>query len=624
MSGLAPGALIAGKFRLEAMIGRGGMGSVWAARHEQLDMLVALKFIEAEAGTDLADARARFEREAKAAAQIRSPHVAQIIDHGIDGDRPYIAMELLEGEDLGERLRREGRISLAAAAKIVTQAAKALRRAHEAGIIHRDLKPGNIYLARFDDDEIVKILDFGVAKVRAAGAIDGPLATQTGIVFGSPSYMSPEQARGVRTLDHRSDLWSLAVIVFRAVTGVKPFQAASIGDLVVKLCIDPLPVATSFAPDLPPEIDRFFERAFAREPDKRFPTAVDLAAALEAVATGVPAATRAPLPPASTAGPPSSSGPSVAAIVPRPVPRPLPAPPVIAQPARAPAQQLPPAPPLVAPAPIVPPSAPPPPSVGSGSHVAFAPGTLTPPPGSAVTIDPIPPQTASFPVSAWPVDPAPLPPSPAPIDADALTLVRPFPQEPSSASRVPVAVPPAPIEAPIAAPPAIAEPPVIAAPLAIAAPPAIDPSPAIATAPAAPPDRRAHLLTTLNRDATRGPERRRLVIGAVVGASAFALLAVVLFVIALSGGSAPSAPSAASAAIAVPSHSATAIEPAEAGTATAITSAAPTADPVASVAPVASSEPAPSASAADSAEPDPSAKPKLPIKPGKKRPNFGY
>lgn len=387
MRELSPGDLIAGKFRLECVVGRGGMGSVWAARNEQLGMLVALKFIESGGGADLTDARARFEREARAAAQIRSPHVAQIFEHGVDGDRPFIAMELLEGEDLGQRLRREGRIAVPAAARILTQAAKALRRAHETGIIHRDLKPGNVFLARFDDDEMVKILDFGVAKVIAAGAIEGSDATQTGMVFGSPSYMSPEQARGVRALDHRTDLWSLAVIAFRAVTGVKPFDAATIGDLVVKLCIDPLPVATSIAPDLPPAIDRFFERAFARDPNARFASALELAAAFEQIAAGSPSQ-RPPM----IAGPPSSSGPYV-----------IPAPPAFS-------------------APVMP-------GAGSGSHVAFAPGTLTPPPGSA------------------PNEPVDIPRSPE-SDDDGRTMALPSPSE--AAPPVMPFAPPAPPVIPIA------------------------------------------------------------------------------------------------------------------------------------------------------------------------------
>jgi serine/threonine-protein kinase len=336
---LRPGALIAGKYRLDRVVGRGGMGAVWAARNEQLDMLVAMKFIEAAQGADITDAHARFEREARAAAQIRSPHVCQVFEHGVDRGLPYIAMELLEGEDLGQRLRRAGRLTPEAMARILTQAAKALRRAHDAGIIHRDLKPGNIFLARFDDDEVVKILDFGVAKVRSAGGLEGPHATQVGVVFGSPSYMSPEQARGVRGLDHRSDLWSLAVIAFRAITGVKPFQAATIGDLVVKLCIDPLPVATQVAPDLPPQVDVFFARAFAREASQRFASAVEMAAAFEAAASGTAAAVPSARPPASFPAAPFAPS----------------APPPSVRPLAAPTPQ-------------------------SGVNVAFAPGTLTPPP----------------------------------------------------------------------------------------------------------------------------------------------------------------------------------------------------------------------------------------------------
>jgi serine/threonine-protein kinase len=295
MSDLGQGSTVAGKYRLERLIGRGGMGSVWAARHLQLDTLVAIKFIDSV--SDVGDARIRFEREARAAAQLRSPHVVQILDHGIDDDeRPYIAMELLEGEDLGERLRRTPRLSLQATATIVTQAAKALRRAHDGGVIHRDLKPGNIFLARFDDDEVVKLLDFGVAKLRYNELAPGVQMTQTGVIFGSPSYMSPEQARGNRVIDHRTDLWSLAVIVFRCITGSKPFEAGSIGDLVIKLCIDPLPMPTKLAPDLPPEMDRFFERAFARDPEQRFQSAALLAQEFEAIVARASAAASAPVP----------------------------------------------------------------------------------------------------------------------------------------------------------------------------------------------------------------------------------------------------------------------------------------------------------------------------------------
>ena len=513
------------------------MGSVWAARNEQLGMLVALKFIELSDGADLEDARTRFEREARAAARIRSPHVAQVFEHVATGDRPFIAMELLEGEDLGDRLRREKRLSVPAIAKILTQASKALRRAHESGIIHRDLKPGNIFLARFDDDEVVKILDFGVAKMRVEGGIDGPLATQTGVVFGSPTYMSPEQARGVRSLDHRSDLWSMAVIVFRAITGVKPFQAASIGDLVVKLCIDPLPVPTAFAPDLPPGIDAFFVRAFARDPEGRFQSAVDMAAALEAVAAGSTAmgAQATPYP-----GAPASI---------RPVPPPASAP-------------------------------------GSGPHVAFAPGTLTPPPGAAHGIEQSP--------GSRPFDQV------APGSHPSLhAIATPLPRAPSFHE--------------------------VTAPSALHQPAASTPIPASIPG-TYPGDPIAGIPNNFNGllPSTQSPSRA-LAIAAGVGIGALALVVVMIALAAAKGGPAPAAQAISTSSASAPP----AVEPpAPPATITPV----PSAEPAASAEPVASAEPAASASAepaaSASAEPDASASadpapPSFPKRP-KKRPNFGY
>ncbi|MEJ7729111.1 MAG: serine/threonine-protein kinase [Polyangiaceae bacterium] len=282
MSEPAVGRIVAGKYRLERMIARGGMGSVWSAHHLQLDMPVAVKFMDPGLAA-APDARARFEREAKAAAQLRTPHVVQIHDHGLDKTQPYIVMELLQGEDLGARLRRTPRLGLPETVTIFAQAAKALRLAHEAGIIHRDLKPGNIFLARSDDDEVVKLLDFGVAK-----AVTNLLeeTTRTGELLGSPGYMSPEQARGYKQIDARSDLWSMGVILFRMLTGVKPFTGQSLGDVIVKICVEPIPTPRQYAPDLPPSIDRFFLKALARDPARRFQSAREMAAELS-VAAGV-------------------------------------------------------------------------------------------------------------------------------------------------------------------------------------------------------------------------------------------------------------------------------------------------------------------------------------------------
>jgi serine/threonine protein kinase len=318
MGELRPGRVIAGKFRLDAPVGVGGMGEVWRATHLQLDVPVAVKFMDARAAAST-ESQLRFEREAKAAARLKSPHVVQVIDHGRDGDAPYIVMELLEGEDLSSRLRRSPVLPLPDVERIVTGVAKGLRRAHEAGIVHRDLKPGNVFLCSGDDEEVVKVLDFGVAKLEASAF--GELAegehTQAGTVLGSPAYMSPEQVRGFRNLDHRADLWALAVIAFRCVTGQRPFEAGSLGDLVIKLCVDPLPRATERNPSLPTSLDAFFDQAFARTLEQRFASAVELARAFSAAVAVQKAAEAAVAyqtprdslpPPAEPSGP---SGPSV-------------------------------------------------------------------------------------------------------------------------------------------------------------------------------------------------------------------------------------------------------------------------------------------------------------------------
>jgi serine/threonine protein kinase len=274
---LGNGLVIAGKYRLDRALARGGMGSVWVARHLGLDMPVAIKFMDVSMAS-LGEALVRFEREARLSARIRSPHVVEVLDYGTDLGRPYIVMELLIGEHFGERLRREGRLWLPDAASIVLQVAKALRRAHEAGVVHRDLKPANVFLSRVDDDEIVKLLDFGIAK--AGWGEDGGEVTQTGVVLGSPSYMSPEQVRGIKYIDHRSDLWSLGVLLFRALTGQMPFQGDSNLDVALRIAGEPCPAATSVAPDLPPEIDELLARALARDREERFQSAREMAAAI--------------------------------------------------------------------------------------------------------------------------------------------------------------------------------------------------------------------------------------------------------------------------------------------------------------------------------------------------------
>ncbi|MBS2012947.1 MAG: serine/threonine protein kinase [Deltaproteobacteria bacterium] len=275
--------VVADRFRLTRLIGRGGMGSVWGAVQLGLERACAVKFIEGELA-NVAEAHARFEREARAAAQLQSPNVVQIFDHGVWQGHPYIAMEFLDGEDLGKRLAKSGgRLAPAAVNTVVQQVCRALSKAHGAGIVHRDLKPDNIFLVTDDDREIVKILDFGVAK-QTSQAIDGS-NTKTGAMLGTPYYMSPEQAQGIKSVDARSDLWSLAVIVFQCLTGRLPFESEALGDLLVKIIVSPIPSPTSYAPDIPPGFERWWQKASDRNVDGRYQTAKEFAHEL-AVALG--------------------------------------------------------------------------------------------------------------------------------------------------------------------------------------------------------------------------------------------------------------------------------------------------------------------------------------------------
>jgi serine/threonine-protein kinase len=279
-----PSALVAGKYRLTELLGRGGMGSVWAGIHTTLGTRVAVKFIDAE-HVDSPEARHRFENEARAAAALRSKHVVEVYDHGVmDDGRPFIVMEFLDGEPLDRRLERVGRLPARDVARIVGQVCRALAKAHAAGIVHRDLKPENVFLVWDDEDgaDVAKVVDFGIAKFTDA---TGPTtsATRTGSVLGTPYYMSPEQARGLRSVDYRSDLWSVGVIAFRCMTGRLPFEGEAVGDVLVKLCTAPIPVPSQYAPDVPPGFDAWLVRALGREPESRFQTASDLGRSLATV-----------------------------------------------------------------------------------------------------------------------------------------------------------------------------------------------------------------------------------------------------------------------------------------------------------------------------------------------------
>jgi serine/threonine protein kinase/tetratricopeptide (TPR) repeat protein len=271
-------------------VAEGGMGAVWRARHIKLDVPVAVKLMSPMLAAS-AQARARFEREAKAAARLASPHVVEVHDYGVDADTPYIVMEFLEGEDLAARLESAGRLELQETAEIVEQVARALEVAHAAGVVHRDLKPGNVFLARTGREEIVKVLDFGIAKLHAEPGIVG---TMPGTLMGSPSFMSPEQARGDRELDHRADLWSLGVLAFQCLTGHLPFAADDLGELILEICAGEVPAASGLWPGAGRDVDGFFARALALPIAQRFQSAGELSDALRAV-VGMPVVTRSGL-----------------------------------------------------------------------------------------------------------------------------------------------------------------------------------------------------------------------------------------------------------------------------------------------------------------------------------------
>lgn len=282
--------LVAGKYRLTRLLGRGGMGTVWEGVHTTLGTRVAVKFIDAEYAQST-EARSRFENEARAAAALRSKHVVEIHDHGVGEDGcPFIVMEYLEGETLDQKLDRVVRISPQETALIIHQVCRALAKAHAAGIVHRDLKPENIFLVWDEEDQaiVVKVLDFGIAKFTNQQLGASSSATRTGSVLGTPFFMSPEQARGLRSVDHRTDVWSLGVIAYRCIVGELPFEGEAIGDLLVRLCTEPIRPPSSVRPDVPEGFDAFIERALAREVENRFQSVQELSEALGEVC-GLPA-----------------------------------------------------------------------------------------------------------------------------------------------------------------------------------------------------------------------------------------------------------------------------------------------------------------------------------------------
>ncbi|MBK8253599.1 MAG: serine/threonine protein kinase [Polyangiaceae bacterium] len=284
MKTISEGQTIGGKYILQHELGRGGQSSVWEAHDKVLDRAIALKLMSPEL-LESPEARARFEREARAAARISSPHVVQIYDFGVDDGTPYIGMELLHGEDLNAWLTRQGRLTLSETATLISRIARALEVVHHAKVVHRDLKPANIFLAKQGGEEVLKLVDFGIAKAREG--VDA--RTSTSAIVGTVYYMSPEQIRR-EAIDHRSDLWSLGVIAYQALTGTFPFQAESAFDIMDLICKGTAPRATAAVAGLPIEVDDFFYSVWQKDPQKRPSSATELARRLDEIA-------RAALPP---------------------------------------------------------------------------------------------------------------------------------------------------------------------------------------------------------------------------------------------------------------------------------------------------------------------------------------
>jgi len=276
------GQVIGEQYRLEELLQRGAMGSVWRAEQIRLRAPVAIKFLDPLLVED-PKMRERFMQEARSAAAVRSANVVQIFDYGSDGDVPYIAMELLEGESLGARLSSRGTLMPAELNKIFREVARGLGHAHAMGVVHRDVKPDNIFIVREGEHEVTKLIDFGIAKVkRDALSFTQIIGTKLGTLLGTPQYMSPEQVRGSAALDYRTDLWALAIIACECLTGRYPFPGTTLGDLTVQICTE-RPQAPSTLGEVPSGFDRWFFKGTSKKPSQRFASVEEMAEALDEI-----------------------------------------------------------------------------------------------------------------------------------------------------------------------------------------------------------------------------------------------------------------------------------------------------------------------------------------------------
>ena len=276
------GELIAGKYRIERVLGAGGMGVVFAAWHLQLNQRVALKFLSSEACSQ-PDAVARFLREAQALARLTSPHVARVMDVGTrEQSEPYLVMEHLNGSDLRAVLRERGPLPISEAVGYLLQVAEAIAEAHALGIVHRDLKPSNLFLTQSTDGlPLVKVLDFGISKaISPEVSPSSVLETHTGALVGSPEYMSPEQIRNAKRVDERSDIWSLGVVLHELLTGEVPFRGEGITGTLAAIAADPVRPIRALRAEIPEGLEAVILRCLEKNVDRRWPSLASWARAL--------------------------------------------------------------------------------------------------------------------------------------------------------------------------------------------------------------------------------------------------------------------------------------------------------------------------------------------------------
>ena len=323
---MAEGSFVGGKYRLARLIGEGAMGAVWSAVNERTEREVAIKLVSCSAvSTDL---RHRLLREARACGRIRHPNVVELYDVGEteQGD-PFLVMERLAGETLEQRIDREGRLPVDDAARIALEIALALRAAHDARIVHRDLKPANVFLHQAPDafQPVVKVVDFGVSKILSPTEAS---STVTGSAVGTPAYMSPEQARGERDVDHRADLWALGVVLFELLTGTRPFLGETPYTVVAAILSGPIPRVSEVVGHVSPLLDDLVHGCLQRSVAERIASADEIVAALRAfrgeadsLASGRRSAANVGASPAAVAGgapPPGPAAPPGAPSAPPP------------------------------------------------------------------------------------------------------------------------------------------------------------------------------------------------------------------------------------------------------------------------------------------------------------------